>query len=221
MLKRIAIIFQIAWSAIKVFFQLLYGAWKISALKQPIVTVFGGSRFKPDHPYVKKAQQLAQKLLEADISILNGGGPGIMEAASCAMDLSKIKNAKSIGIGVTGLKEMHNPCVHEYFELNYFFARKWLLTRYSKAFIVFPGGFGTLDELAEVITLIQTKQSPRVPIVLFGVEYWDDFMVWVKKEALEHGLIAKEDLALFTLTDDLEQVFCLVRDECKIPHSEE
>lgn len=216
MFKRISMSLQIGWSAFKVFFQLLYGAWKVSALKQPIVTIFGGSRFAQDHPYAKKAQQLAQKLLEADISILNGGGPGIMEAASCALDLSKIKKAKSIGIGVKDLDEGHNPCVHEYFELNYFFARKWLLTRYSKAFIVFPGGFGTLDELAEVLTLIQTKQSPRVPIVLFGIEYWDDFMVWVKKEALEHGLIAKEDLKLFTLTDDLEQVFCLVRDECNL-----
>jgi len=122
---------------------------------------------------------------------------------------------KSIGIGVKELGEGKNPCVQEYFELDYFFARKWLMTRHSQAFVIFPGGFGTMDELAEILTLVQTKKLGRVPIVLVGVEYWRDFMEWLKYSALVHGLIVKEDLELFTLTDDIDKVFALVCKECE------
>ena len=100
--------------------------------------------------------------------------------------------------------------------MNYFFARKYLLTRFSVAFIVFPGGFGTLDELAEVLTLIQTKKMARLPIILIGKQYWSHFMHWLHDAAIAENLIAQHDLQLFTVTDDLEEVFCLVRDECAV-----
>lgn len=216
MIKRLGICLKQFFSLLRVFWQMMYGTWRVSKLPQPIVSIFGGARVSGKDPYFQKAHQLGERFIELDISVLTGGGPGIMEAASCGAIRPKGKKARMMGIGVTDLGEKPNQCVQEFFVLNYFFARKWLLTRFSSAFVVFPGGFGTLDEMAEVLTLIQTKKLKRVPIVLFGVEYWQPFMNWLHQEALKHGTISKEDLTLFTLTDDLEQIFCLVRDECKV-----
>jgi len=200
----------------KVLMQVVYGAWHLSKLQKPFVSIFGGARLSQESVYAQQANELAQRLVEHDISVLTGGGPGVMHAANCgAFTPTNGGKGKSVGIGVKDLGEGRNPCVQEYFELDYFFARKWLLTRYSVAFIVFPGGFGTMDELSEVLTLLQTSKLPKVPIVLIGKEYWQHFMHWVE-HAIEHDLILKQDLALFTVTDDLEQVFCLVRDECDI-----
>jgi len=158
---------------------------------------------------------LAKKLVEADISVLTGGGAGIMEAASCGA-IPTQGSGHSLGIGVTDLREPRNPCVQEYFELDYFFARKWLLTHYSIAFVVFPGGFGTLDELFEVLTLMQTKQLKRAPIVLIGKEFWAPFMGWLIDQALRHGTIAEQDVQLFSVTDDLEEAFCTVSNTCAL-----
>ena len=189
----------------------------MSKLQKPFVSIFGGARLSQESPYAMKANELARRLVEHNVSVLTGGGPGVMRAANCgAVKPTNGGKGKSVGIGVKDLGEGRNPCVQEYFELNYFFARKWLLTRYSSAFIVFPGGFGTMDELAEVLTLIQTKKLAHVPIVLVGVDYWKPFMKWVHDSAISHDLIEKEDLKLFTVTDDMEEAFCLVRDECDI-----
>lgn len=219
MLTRIGVCLREYASLMRVFWQLMYGIWKVSKLPKPIVSIFGGARVKGEDVYFKRAHELAQKLVQLDISVLTGGGPGIMEAASCGAIVPKKSKAKVMGIGVTDLGEKPNKCVEEFFQLNYFFARKWLLTRYSKAFIVFPGGFGTLDEMAEVLTLIQTKKLFPAPMVLIGEEYWRPFMRWLNEEAIKHGTIDESDLKLFTLTDDLEKVFCLVRDECKLSGS--
>jgi len=198
----------------RVYRQTLYGVWKLTGIPGPKVSIFGSARLEQEDPYAKLAHQIAAKLVENDISVLTGGGPGIMEAAHCGA-ISNGKNAKSLGIGVTEIGEGKNPCVQEYIELDYFFARKWLLTNYSIAFIVFPGGFGTLDELGEVLTLIQTNKLPGVPIVLIGYEYWLPLMHWLEDEALKHGTISADDLKLFTLTDDLDYAFNIVSNFCK------
>lgn len=213
MLHRLFLCGSFFFKFLRVNFQLVYGIWKISRVSKPLISIFGGSRLKPDSLYAKRAFELANKCVLASISVLTGGGSGVMEAASCGAITEKTK-ALSIGIGVKELGEGKNSCVQEYFELDYFFARKWLLTRYSSAFVVFPGGFGTMDELSEVLTLIKTKRLPRVPIILFGKEYWDYFMRWIMVEVLEHGLISREDLLLFTVTDDLDEAFCLIQEEC-------
>ena len=215
-LQRIGLCFSLFFDLFKGFWQLLYGVWRISKLPHPIVSIFGGARLKKEDPYFSQAFELGKKFVEDDISVLTGGGPGVMEAANCGAAQAGA-NGRSIGISVSNLGEAHNTCAQEAFEVNYFFARKWLLTHYSAAFIIFPGGFGTLDELAEVLTMIKTKKMPRVPIILFGVEYWKPFVYWVEHEAIKHGLIDKQDLKLFTLTDDLDQAFCVVRDECELP----
>jgi uncharacterized protein (TIGR00730 family) len=215
--ERIGSIFTLFFHMLHVTFQLLYGFWRISTLEKPIVSIFGSARLKEDQIYFKQAHDLAQRFVAHGISVLAGGGPGIMEAVSCGGIVHEsVNGAKSIGIGVKGLGEKRSLCVQEYFELDYFFARKWLLTQYSTAFIVFPGGFGTLDELAEILTLMQTKQMSHAPIILIGTEFWAPFMQWITQEALAHALVSQDDIALFTVTDNMEQAFCVVRDRCDI-----
>ena len=138
-----------------------------------------------------------------------------MHAANCGALTERKNHVKSIGIGVRELGEGKNPCVQDYFELEYFFARKWLMTRHAQGFIIFPGGFGTVDELAEVLTLIQTKKLPRMPIIMVGKEYWKDFINWLHFSAVPHGLVTREDVELFTLTDDIDKVFTIVCRECE------
>jgi uncharacterized protein (TIGR00730 family) len=212
--KRLWLLFSGYWRLLRVNWQILYGIWRLTGVPGPIVTIFGGARVPQEDPYAKRAHQLGHKLVTHDISVLTGGGPGIMEAASCGAIAVGKKN-RSVGIGVKELGEGRNPCVQEYFELDYFFARKWLLTRYSIAFVVFPGGFGTLDELGEVLTLIHTNKLPRVPIILIGTEYWYLFMQWFTNEALKHRLITYEDLTLFSVTDDIDYAFNIIYDACK------
>src|SRR5581483_4222288 len=151
--KRIRFFFVTLYHLSKAFLQMLYGACRISKLDEPIVTMYGAHHFKLSDPYSHEAEKLAHKFATVDISILTGGGGGIMEAASKGAEICKnhVKVTKSIGIGVTELDEIRSPYVTEYFELKYFFARRWLMTRFSIAFIVFPGGLGTLDELFEIL----------------------------------------------------------------------
>ncbi|MCX5922304.1 MAG: TIGR00730 family Rossman fold protein [Candidatus Dependentiae bacterium] len=205
----------IAWRLFKTYTQMLYGSWKVLKLEQPVVTIFGGSRFLQDDPYAVEANKLAQMFVEHNISVLTGGGAGIMEAASCGALKRGAGKGISMGINVSGLEDK-NPCVNEYFSTNHFFSRKWLLVRFSTAFVVFPGGFGTLDELAEILTLMMTKKVPKLPIVFIGVEYWEPFMQWLKNEVLAHGAISQTELELFVVTDDLNRAFSLVCVTCKL-----
>lgn len=215
-LAWISTCFSLTWNMLRVQIQLIYGTWKLLKVPAPIVSVFGGSRFEQEHEYAQQAYIFAKRLIDHDISIITGGGGGIMEAVSCGAleGVPPSKKAHCIGINLKELDD-RNKCVKNYFELDFIFARKWLMTKYSTAFVIFPGGFGTLDELAEVLTLIQTEKIPRLPIILVGIDYWDDFMAWIRKETLEHNLIAKEDLDLFTLTNDLDHAFTIILDICK------
>lgn len=181
-----------------------------------MVTIFGSARLKQDDPYARKAQMLGQLCVSKGISVLTGGGPGIMAAANYGAKMIQSAKAKSLGIGVTSLHEKKNEFVSEYFELNYLFARKWLLTRFSSAFIVFPGGLGTLDELAEVLILIKLKQHKKVPVILIGTEFWNPFVEWMKREMLVHETIEKSAFELFVVTDNIEHAFSLICRNCAI-----
>ena len=201
-----------------VFVHLIYGAWRISKIAHPIISIFGGAKLAKDDKYGSEANQIAEWLVESKMSVLTGGGPGIMEAANLGAKrgLKGGEEIYSFGIGVRGLHEAQNKYVQEYFELEYFFARKWLLTQYSVGFIIFPGGFGTLDELSDILVLIQTKQMKRVPIVLIGKDYWEPFMVWITEKASVHGFVKAEHVTLFSVTDDPNKAVCFVRGECHI-----
>ena len=204
------------WRLSRTTVQLLYGSFRISKLPQPIVSIFGSARVVTSTPYAMKAFELGKRFVEHNISVLTGGGPGIMEAASCGALKYAHARGKIIGIGVRSLGEERNACLDDYFELEYFFARKWLLTQYSSAFVIFPGGFGTLDELFEILTQIQTKNLKQVPIALIGKEFWQDFVQWIKNEPLGHGMIKPEHFELFIVTDDLEEAFCWVQGKCQL-----
>jgi uncharacterized protein (TIGR00730 family) len=201
------------------YFRLIGGVWTLSILNPPIVSVFGGSRIGQEHEYSKKAHELAQRLIEHNISVITGGGPGIMQAANCGAfehnTGTKKKRGKSIGIGVQGLeKEKRNECADAFITTRYFFTRKWLLTRYSTAFIIFPGGYGTLDELFEITTLMQTGKLKRVPIVLFNTAYWKPLLQWVQ-QAKKEGLLLEKDVDLLFTTDSVDEAFHHLHQHCE------
>ncbi len=199
-------------------FYIAYGVWKLTRLPRPRVTVFGGSKIRLDHPYALQAMRLSQKLVDSNISVLTGGGPGIMQAANCGAAESEnvVSGAGSMGVGVRGLDEdLINQCCKELVFMNYFFSRKWLLTNYSEAYVIFPGGFGTLDELSEVSTLIQTKKLIEEPIVLIGKDFWAPLLQWVNDSALKEGLLKEKDKNLITITDDIDEAFRIVKARCE------
>lgn len=216
-------IFSRIWIAITIFFrlmhvtmQLMYGAWKVMRLSQPIVTIFGGARFSANDRYSHQAAELAHLCMQHGVSVLTGGGAGIMKAArGGVMSHTPSKKDYVLNIGVVGLDTGVVPTVGAYIELDYFFARKWLLTNYSQAFAVFPGGFGTLNELSELLMLMRTNMLPRTPIVLIGTEYWTPFMNWLWQEMVVHGTIDSQDCQLFTVTDDVKKAFEILCKTCQ------
>ena len=195
-------------------FHMTYGAWKLARLPKPRVSVFGGSKIDLEHPYARKAMVLSSKLVSKNISVLTGGGPGIMTAANCGA-AKEDTVLRSMGITVKGFKdELINACVQELITMNYFYSRKWLLITYSDAYVIFPGGVGTLDELAEVYTLIQTKKIKKVPVVLIGVTFWQPIMDWLALSARE-GLLKEEDKDLIVVTDDVDEAVSIVVARCQ------
>lgn len=225
-MRRLKLYFHFLRSMCKLNYGLLAGMWRLTQLPQPSITIFGGTRLALDSENSKKIHQLAQRLALSGFSILTGGGPGLMEDANLAAtesleDEETFAGTKrgikrrivSMGVGVSNLQES-NKYLQKSILMPYFFSRKWLLVRYSVGFIVGPGGFGTLDELAEVITLIQTHRMPKTPLVLFGVEYWQPFMDWVNNRALRDKLILKEDMQIIYLTDSVDDAFNYIKDKC-------
>jgi len=184
--------------------QMVRGAWKVLSLPTPRISIFGGAQVLQSDHYARQAQELTNVLVAAKVSILTGGGPGIMQAVDCSVDaLNNYKKSTNMSINVTGLSEAENKCAHEYMVVDYFFVRKALLMDYSSAFFIFPGGFGTLDEFAEILTLMRTHKMHSSPIILFGKEYWEPFLHWVNDEALQHGMITPEAARMFLVTDDV------------------
>ena len=166
------------------------------------ITIFGSARTKKDDKYSILAQKLAQKLAKKDINIITGGGGGIMSASN--KGAFEAKKAESIGLNIILPKEQHpNPYTTKSMTFNYFFSRKYMLVKYSKAIVVFPGGFGTLDELFEVITLIQTKKLNGLKIFLVGSNYWKYLIKFLKESLCKNNMIDKKDLDIITLTDDI------------------
>ncbi|QQS17455.1 TIGR00730 family Rossman fold protein [Candidatus Saccharibacteria bacterium] len=169
------------------------------------VTVFGSARLSEDNPYYIKARELGQKLAEAGHPVITGGGNGIMEAANRG---AFEKGGRSIGLNIQlPMEQTLNQYTTDHLEFHYFFARKVMLAASSKVYVYFPGGFGTIDEFSEIITLMQTKKIDHVPIFLFGSDFWkplDAFFYWkMEKEA---GTIGPNDRALYTITDDVNVI---------------
>lgn len=191
------------WSELKytisVFFQLISGLRKLHFIG-PCITVFGSARFKEDHHYYKLAQEVSSEIAKLGFAIMTGGGPGIMEAANRG---AKDVGGLSIGCNIVLEHEQdHNKYLDKFVTLNYFFVRKELLRKYSFAFIVMPGGFGTLDEFFEALTLVQTHKIEKFPIVIMGVEFYKNLVEHINKMAIEKT-INETDLQLILITDSV------------------
>ncbi len=166
----------------------------------PSITVFGSARFAKDHPYYLLAKQFGAEISKYGFTVITGGGPGLMEAANYGAREAK---GKSIGCGIILPKEERpNPYLDLWVEFKYFFVRKLMLAKYSYAFIVMPGGFGTLDEFFEVATLIQTGKMQGFPVILVGKSYWDGMLSFLKGPVLSAGNISPYDLESIKITDD-------------------
>ena len=167
----------------------------------PCITVFGSARFKEDHEYYKKAYEVGKKLAEAGVTVMTGGGPGIMEAANRgAFENGGI----SVGCNIElPFEQSANPYMHHWVAIKYFFVRKVLLIKYSFAFVVMPGGLGTMDEFFETLTLIQTGIIKNFPVVVIGVEYFQPLNEMLQK-MVKAGTISEHDLDLVMVTDDIE-----------------
>jgi uncharacterized protein (TIGR00730 family) len=184
----------------------------------PCVTVFGSARFKEDHPYYTLAREIGRRLAQAGATVMTGGGPGIMEAANRG---AKEAGGYSIGCNIQlPLEQRPNPYLDRWVTFRYFFVRKVLLVKYSYAFVIMPGGFGTLDELFEAVTLIQTKKIESFPLILVGTEYWKPLLDFVRGTLIRAGTVAPEDINLLTPTDSAEVVEGMVKNALQ-EHAEE
>jgi len=173
------------------------------------VSVFGSARSKPGTPEYELAVEIAQELVGAGYSVITGGGPGIMEAANKGASTA---GGVSVGLGIelpmeSGLNDYVNVGV----EFRYFFVRKTVFVKYSQAFVVLPGGYGTLDELFEAVTLVATGKITRFPIVLVGTEYWGGLLDWLKQRVLAEGKVFADELDLITVTDDPAEVVRIIK----------
>jgi uncharacterized protein (TIGR00730 family) len=166
----------------------------------PAVSIFGSARCKQGDPLYEKAYELSRLLARNGFNIITGGGPGVMEAANKG---ASEENVKSVGINIRlPLEQKPNPYSNVMLSCKYFFVRKVLFLKYAIAYVVLPGGFGTLDECFEAITLIQTKKMKPFPVILVESDYWQGLIDWLKEEVLSRGMISKADLSIFTIMDD-------------------
>jgi uncharacterized protein (TIGR00730 family) len=192
-----------SWVIFKVMAEMVEGFEKLAKIG-PCVSVFGSARTKPDHKYYRTAVEIGEELVKHGYGVITGGGPGIMEAANKG---ASNRNGKSVGLNIDlPFEQKNNPWIDQDKLLNfdYFFVRKVMFVRYSQGFIVLPGGFGTLDELFESITLIQTLKIGKFPIVLVGKEYWSGLFDWVRSVMLKENNISEEDLKLVSIVDNAE-----------------
>ncbi len=195
-----------SWTMFKVLAEFVDGFETLNKIG-PCISIFGSARTNPDHKYYKLAVATAERLSKEGFGIITGGGPGIMEAAN-----KGAHNAKSPSVGLNidlPFEQSHNPYIDPDKNLNYryFFIRKVMFVKYAQAFVTLPGGFGTFDELFEVLTLIQTKKISKVPVILVGSEFWTGLKEWIKDVMLDqHQNISPKDMDLIPIVDTPEEV---------------
>ena len=195
-------------SAVRVFLEFLRGYESLD-FAGPCVTVFGSARFPEDHPYYQLARDMGRSLAQAGFVVMTGGGPGIMEAANRG---AKEGGGHTIGCNIVLPREQQpNPYLDRFVEFDHFFVRKVMLVKYSCAFVVMPGGFGTLDEAFEALTLIQCDKIERFPVVAMGLPFWSEVRDFVEKSLLGEQTIARDDLELLHATDSVAEAVAYIR----------
>ena len=201
-----------AWTMFKVISEFVDGFETLNKIG-PCISIFGSARTKSDHPYYEAAVDIAGRLCEEGWGVITGGGPGIMEAANKGAHEA---GGTSVGLDIDlPFEQFTNIYVDNDKQLghNYFFVRKVMFVKYAQAFVAMPGGFGTLDELFEVLTLVQTNKIRKVPIILFGVKYWQGLYDWIVETMLkDENNISEKDLKLIPMTDDPNEVVQIIKD---------
>lgn len=201
-----------SWTMFKIMAEFVEGFDRLEAIG-PCISIYGSARTPEDNKYYKMSVEVAEKLVDEGYGIITGGGPGVMEAGNRG---AKNANGVSVGLNIDlPFEQSSNKYIDADKDImfNYFFARKVMFVKYAQGFVLMPGGFGTMDELFETLTLVQTKKIDRVPIILMGTDFWGGLMDWIKNTMLEKfGNISPEDLDLIHLTDDVDEVAKIISD---------
>lgn len=197
------------WRIFRIMSEFVEGFETLSKIG-PAVSIFGSARTKPEDPDYKKAEKIAGLLVKEGYALITGGGPGIMEAANKGAYQA---DGKSIGLNIELPQEQTpNPFIKTMIDFRYFFCRKVMFVKYAKAFVIMPGGFGTLDEFFESITLIQTEKIEKFPVILVDSSYWQGLLDWIKKDVEASGRISEGEMDIFKVIDDPEDVVKVIKD---------
>lgn len=192
-----------SWRVFQIMSEFVEGFERLAAIR-PSVSIFGSARTPPEHPYYALAERIGRALSDAGFSVVTGGGPGIMEAANKGAYAGK---SPSIGLNIQLPHEQQaNPYQDIRLYFRHFFARKVMFVKYASAYVVLPGGFGTLDEFGEILTLLQTGKTRPIPVVLVGSAFWRELVEWMRGRLIAENMISARDMELFTLADEPEQV---------------
>ena len=192
-----------SWRIFRIMAEFVEAIETLSKLKHS-VTIFGSARVRPDDPYYKKTEYLARRLAENGFSVITGGGPGIMEAANKG---AAAAGGQSVGMNIRlPYEQKPNPYANTVIEYKYFFIRKVMFVKYAVAYVILPGGFGTMDELFEALTLIQTKRIKGFPVIMMGSEYWQGLLDWIKNTMLQNDKIEPADLEIIQVIDDPDEI---------------
>jgi uncharacterized protein (TIGR00730 family) len=194
---------QEAWRVLGIMAEFAAATERLQAVR-PAVSMFGSARIRHGHPYYEKTERIARLLSDAGFSVISGGGPGLMEAANRGAHAGR---SPAIGLNILLPHERGGNGFQDVsYEFRYFFSRKMMFVRFASAYVVMPGGFGTLDELSECLTLVQTGKSRRIPIILVGGEFWQGLLAWMRHSLVAEGLIDEEDLGLMQIIEEPEAI---------------
>ncbi len=194
---------QEAWRVLGIMAEFAAATERLRGIR-PAVSMFGSARIKPGHPYFEKAETIARLLSDAGFGVISGGGPGLMEAANRGAFAGK---SPAVGLNILLPHEQGGNAFQDVsFDFRYFFARKMMFVRFASAYVVMPGGFGTLDELSECLTLVQTGKSRRIPIILVGGPFWRGFLDWLAASLVPEGMIGEQDLGLMQVIEEPEAI---------------
>ena len=200
------------WRVFRIMAELVEGFEALNNIG-PAVTIFGSARLKPGSAYYNKCLKVSERLAKDGFAVISGGGPGIMEAANKG---AQNANGTSIGLNIElPMEQTPNNFQDVHVDFRYFFVRKLMFVKYAVAYVIFPGGFGTMDELFEALTLIQTKKIRSFPVVLVGRDYWQGMIDWMKKSVLDMGAVNAEDIDLMHMVDEPEEVCAIINKRYK------
>ncbi len=194
---------QEAWRVLGIMAEFAGATERLRGIR-PAVSMFGSARIKPDNPYYQKAETIARLLSDAGFGVISGGGPGLMEAANRGAFAGK---SPAVGLNILLPHEQGGNAFQDVsFDFRYFFARKMMFVRFASAYVVMPGGFGTLDELSECLTLVQTGKSRRIPIILVGGRFWKGLLDWLRNTVVGEGMVGEEDMGLMQVIEEPEAI---------------